>query len=59
MPPSDLCTIRILDKILKTGVSILKIEGRARSPVYVSIITITYKDATKKFKPKLHKTGAL
>ena len=45
MSPKDLCTIRILDKIIKSGISILKIEGRARSPEYVYIVCKTYKEA--------------
>jgi putative protease len=45
MSPKDLCTISFLDKILKTGVDILKIEGRARSAEYVKIVTKTYREA--------------
>jgi len=45
MSPKDLCTIHILDKILDAGVSVLKIEGRARAPEYVKITTKTYKEA--------------
>ena len=45
MSPKDLCTIGFLDKILEAGVSILKIEGRGRSPDYVYKVTKTYKDA--------------
>src|SRR5574344_2927209 len=35
MSPKDLCTISFLDKILDSGVSLLKIEGRGRSAEYV------------------------
>jgi U32 family peptidase len=45
MSPKDLCTIGFLDKILKTGVSILKIEGRGRSPEYVKTIVSCYREA--------------
>jgi putative protease len=45
MSPKDLCTIHILDKILNTGVKVLKIEGRARSPEYVKTVTRCYKEA--------------
>ncbi|HBC85486.1 MAG TPA: collagenase-like protease [Lentisphaeria bacterium] len=45
MSPKDLCTIRILDKILDAGVSVLKIEGRGRAPDYVSSVTGAYKKA--------------
>ncbi len=45
MSPKDLCTIGFLDKIIKAGVSILKIEGRGRSPEYVKIVTQCYHEA--------------
>ena len=49
MSPKDLCTIGFLDKILDSGVSILKIEGRARSPEYVYTVTRVYKEAIKSY----------
>jgi len=45
MSPKDLCTIGFLDKILKAGVSILKIEGRGRSPEYVKTVVSCYREA--------------
>ena len=45
MSPKDLCTIGFLDKILASGVSILKIEGRGRSPDYVYTVVKAYKEA--------------
>ena len=45
MSPKDLCTIHFLDKILKAGVSVLKIEGRARPPEYVKTVTECYNEA--------------
>ena len=45
MSPKDLCTIRIIDKIIATGVSVLKIEGRGRSPDYVYTVTKVYREA--------------
>ncbi len=45
MSPKDLCTISYLDRILDAGVSILKIEGRARSPEYVKTVTECYNEA--------------
>ncbi len=47
MSPKDLCTIRIIDKILDAGVSILKIEGRGRSADYVSTVTGAYREAVE------------
>jgi U32 family peptidase len=45
MSPKDLCTIEFLDKILDAGVSVLKLEGRGRSPDYVHTVTKTYREA--------------
>jgi putative protease len=45
MSPKDLCTIGFLDKIINAGVSILKIEGRGRSPEYVKTAVSCYKEA--------------
>ncbi|MFH0866541.1 MAG: peptidase U32 family protein [Bacteroidota bacterium] len=45
MSPKDLCTIGFLDKILKAGVRVLKIEGRGRSPEYVKTATACYREA--------------
>ncbi len=45
MSPKDLCTISVLDKIIQSGASVLKIEGRARSPEYVWQVTRSYKEA--------------
>lgn len=45
MSPKDLCTIGFLDKIVKAGVSVLKIEGRGRSPEYVKTVVGCYREA--------------
>lgn len=45
MSPKDLCTIGFLDIIVKAGVSILKIEGRGRSPEYVKTVVSCYREA--------------
>jgi putative protease len=45
MSPKDLCTISFLDRILDAGISVLKIEGRARSPEYVKTVTESYNEA--------------
>ncbi len=47
MSPQDLCTIGILDRIIEAGVSILKIEGRGRSPEYVKKVTRVYHEAVE------------
>ena len=45
MSPKDLKTIHFLNKILDAGVSVLKIEGRARSPEYVKTVAQCYREA--------------
>ena len=45
MSPKDLCTINFLNKVLDAGVSILKIEGRARPPEYVKTVSESYNEA--------------
>jgi len=35
MSPKDLCTIGFLDKLIKAGATVFKIEGRARKADYV------------------------
>jgi len=45
MSPKDLKTIHFLNKILDAGVSVLKIEGRARSAEYVKTVVSCYDEA--------------
>ncbi len=45
LSPKDLCTIRIIGRILDSGASILKIEGRGRSADYVYECVSAYKEA--------------
>ncbi len=45
MSPKDLCSISYLDRIIDAGVSVMKIEGRARSPEYVKTVTQCYNEA--------------
>jgi putative protease len=45
MSPEDLCTIKMLDKLIDAGVSVLKIEGRARGPEYVDAVVCQYRRA--------------
>ncbi len=47
MSPKDLCTIAFLDKIVKAGVRVLKIEGRGRSADYVRTVTECYREAVE------------
>lgn len=45
MSPKDLKTIRFMDKMIRAGVKIFKIEGRARGPEYVYVVTKCYREA--------------
>ena len=47
MSPKDLCTIGFLDKIIRAGVRVLKIEGRGRSADYVKTVVECYKEAVQ------------
>lgn len=45
MSPKDLCTIEFVDKIIDAGITVFKIEGRARSAEYVKKVTGAYRKA--------------
>lgn len=45
MSPKDLKTIRFVDRMMKSGVRVFKIEGRARGPEYVYEVITCYKEA--------------
>ncbi len=45
MSPKDLKTVRFIDRLMKAGVRVFKIEGRARGPEYVYTVVKTYKEA--------------
>ena len=47
MSPKDLKTIHFLNKMIDAGVSVFKIEGRARGPEYVKIAVECYDEALK------------
>ena len=58
MSPKDLCTIEFMDKIIDAGVSVFKIEGRARSAEYVKRTASCYRRAADavcdgKYTPEL------
>ncbi len=50
MSPKDLKTIHFLNKILDSGVTVLKIEGRARSADYVKTTVECYREASEAWK---------
>lgn len=45
MSPKDLKTIRFIDRMMKSGVRVFKIEGRARGPEYVDTVVRCYDEA--------------
>ena len=45
MSPKDLKTIHFLDHMIDAGVSVFKIEGRARGPEYVRVVVEAYNQA--------------
>ena len=47
MSPKDLCTIGFLDKMIASGVRVLKIEGRARPAEYVKTVCECYDEALR------------
>jgi U32 family peptidase len=49
MSPKDLKTIHFLNKVLDSGVAVLKIEGRARSAEYVKTVVSCYKEAIEAY----------
>lgn len=49
MSPKDLKSIHFLNKVLDSGVTVLKIEGRARAPEYVKTVTQCYHEAVEAY----------
>jgi len=47
MSPRDLCTIHFLNKMVDAGVTVFKIEGRARGPEYVKTVVSAYSEALR------------
>ena len=43
MSPKDLCTLPHLDKLAEAGVTVFKLEGRARTAQYVRTVTQAYR----------------
>lgn len=52
MSPKDLCTLPILEEVLKSGVDVLKIEGRTKGADYVHTVTRCYKEAVEAIETK-------
>lgn len=43
LSPGDMCTLEILPELIRAGIDSLKIEGRMKSPEYVSVVTSVYR----------------
>jgi putative protease len=59
MSPKDLCTIGFLDKLTDAGVTVLKIEGRARSAEYVKVVSACYNEAVKALADGTYDSGKI
>jgi putative protease len=57
LSPEDLCTMPFLEQLLDAGVASLKIEGRARTPEYVSVVTAAYRRAVDFYFEKRGRRG--
>ncbi|MFC1496719.1 peptidase U32 family protein, partial [Candidatus Margulisiibacteriota bacterium] len=57
MNSKDLCMIKYINKIKKTGIDSVKIEGRMKSPYYVALTTKIYREAidSRKYNPNWQK----
>lgn len=45
MSPKDLCSIKFIDQLIEAGIDSFKIEGRKRSPEYISKTVSVYRKA--------------
>ena len=49
MSPKDLKTIHFINRLIESGVRVLKIEGRARGPEYVKTVVSCYDEAINSY----------
>jgi putative protease len=49
MSPKDLKTISFINRMIDSGVRVLKIEGRARGPEYVKTVVSCYREAVEAY----------
>jgi len=49
MSPKDLCTIGFIDKLIESGATVFKIEGRGRREDYVFRVTRAYREAINSY----------
>ncbi len=61
MSPKDLCTLPFIEKLIDSGISCLKIEGRNRNPEYVAVVVSCYRtiiDYYWDYKARIKKNGS-
>ncbi len=52
MSPKDLCTIDFFNLLIESGITVFKIEGRARPAEYVKTVTDCYREALEAYLDK-------
>jgi U32 family peptidase len=52
LSPQDLAGLSVLDELVQSGVSCLKIEGRLKAPEYVASVTRVYREALDRLVEK-------
>jgi U32 family peptidase len=52
LSPKDLCTLPFIDRVISSGIDVLKIEGRNRPPEYVKQATACYREAIDAYYEK-------
>ncbi|MBW7889909.1 MAG: U32 family peptidase [Chitinophagaceae bacterium] len=52
-----MCTIDILDQVIDSGATVLKIEGRSKGPDYVYTVTKAYRQAIDAIVERIYKSG--
>lgn len=57
LSPKDLCSLPFLEKLIAAGVDSLKIEGRNRSPEYVSTVVGAYRRALDFYAENFRQRG--
>jgi len=56
LSPKDMMTLEILNDIIQSGVTALKIEGRMKSPEYVHVVTKAYREQLDNMHPRVNKS---
>ncbi|MCK4520932.1 MAG: U32 family peptidase, partial [Nanoarchaeota archaeon] len=52
LSPKDLCCVDFIEKLIEAKIDSFKIEGRARSPEYVKVVTEAYREAIDAYHNK-------